>query len=232
MVQFWPDGTVSVILLPSGEPGDRVLTLAREWTERGLLAPALWVRPAGVDASVSPARVSAFVLGLDLDRVLSELPTDLFEALARQALTHVRLVKVRYATPSRAIDEAQDAVAEILSELLTKAMPAPAKGENIATRQSRLTRITLVCAPSEFVLEDHVQWVRDDLATVVVASPEDRANPGQGMPSSARTHVSTASSSFIWLPWADSGVALPTGRSTCSTASCRTTTTCGSRGSS
>ena len=110
---FWPDATTSIILLPSGAQGESLLALAAEWTKMGLLGPALWVQPERfVAESGAPPHIEAMVLGVGRDQEIATVRIDLFEALAQEALAVVRLVKLRSAVPSRALDAEQDAIAE------------------------------------------------------------------------------------------------------------------------
>ena len=59
---------VQVVLLPGGEIGEAVLTLAERWTLEGLLDPVYWV-PANsvIEHSLIPAQVSAIVMGRTSD---------------------------------------------------------------------------------------------------------------------------------------------------------------------
>ncbi|MFB7251562.1 hypothetical protein [Microbacterium sp. NPDC056234] len=177
----WPDRKVSVILLPSGEQGETLLALAGEWTRMGLLGPALWVRPEHVRRARSgPPRIGATILVLDREHRLTAVDVDLFESLARESLTLVRLVKLRSAVPSREIDAEQDDIAEQVGEYLVKAMPMAVPSVSIADQPTDLSRLTLICAPTEFQLQQRVDWAASEYGTVVVASPEDRSTPWSG----------------------------------------------------
>ncbi|UYO96210.1 brain acid soluble protein 1 [Microbacterium sp. M28] len=177
----WPDRKVSVILLPSGEQGEALLALAGEWTRMGLLGPALWVRPERVQRARSgPPRIGATILLLDREHRLTAVDVDLFESLARESLALVRLVKLRSAVPSREVDAEQDDIAEQVGEYLVKAMPMAVPSVSIADQPTDLSRLTLICAPTEFQLQQRVDWAASEYGTVVVASPEDRSTPWSG----------------------------------------------------
>ncbi|MFT4234098.1 MAG: hypothetical protein QM607_03735 [Microbacterium sp.] len=177
----WPDAKVSVILLPSGTQGMAVFELAREWTRMGLLGPALWVHPDQVKRGRNgPPRITASILMVDLENKPLEVQVDLFESLAREMLALVRLVKLRSAAPSRATDAEQDEIADSLDEYLTKSMPMAVPTASAADQATALTRLTLICAPTEFQLQERVNWASSEYGTIVVASPEDRSTPWSG----------------------------------------------------
>lgn len=158
-----------------------MLELAAEWTRMGLLGPALWVRPEQVRRARSgPPRIGATILLLDGEHRLQNVEVDVFESLAQQSLTLVRLVKLRSAVPSREVDEEQDEIAGLMGDYLTKAMPMAVPTASIADQTTDLSRLTLICAPTEFQLQQRVDWAASEYGTVVVASPEDRASPWSG----------------------------------------------------
>ena len=179
--RFWPGGKASVILLPSGEQGAALLARAGQWTEMGLLGPALWVMPEQVSMDgVGPPVIGATVLGIGRDQHLISLDVDLFETLAREALQLVRMIKLRSASPSRELDAEQDRIADTVAASLTQSMPMATPSTNVADRATDLARVTLICAPSEFQLRQRVDWAAMEYGTVVVASPEDRSSPWSG----------------------------------------------------
>ncbi|GAA2009012.1 hypothetical protein GCM10009739_20850 [Microbacterium ulmi] len=179
--RFWPDAKASIVLIPSGEQGESILALAAQWTKMGLLGPALWVQPERVaQTSSGPPRIVAVVLGLGADLEIARIEVDLFEALAREALTVVRLVKLRSAAPSRELDEQQDLIAERVREYVRKSMPMPNPGAPIVDQAAELKYATLICAPTEFQLKQRVDWAGSEYGVVVIASPEDRSSPWSG----------------------------------------------------
>lgn len=179
--RFWPGGKASVILLPSGEQGVAVLKRAGQWTEMGLLGPALWIMPEQVSADGDgPPVIAATVLGIGREQQLISLDVDLFETLAREPLQLVRMVKLRSASLSRELDAEQDRIADTVAAYLTQSMPMATPSTNVADRATDLARVTLICAPSEFQLRQRVDWAVMEYGTVVVASPEDRSSPWSG----------------------------------------------------
>ncbi|GAA1984329.1 hypothetical protein [Microbacterium pumilum] len=178
---FWPDAKASIVLLPSGTQGDAIVALAGEWTKMGLLGHALWVMPEQVDdAQVGPPRIRAVVLGVGHDLEVAAIEVDLFEALARESLSVVRLVKLRSAVPSRELDAVQDAITERVREYVRKSMPMLNPAATILDQPTELHHATLICAPTEFQLRQRVDWASGEYGVVVVASPEDRSSPWSG----------------------------------------------------
>lgn len=179
--RFWPGGRASIVLLPSGAQGESLLSLAGEWTKMGLLAHALWVMPESVqDAASGPPRVEAVVLGVGHDLETVRIRVDLFEALAREPLAVVRLLKLRSALPSRELDAEQDGIAERVREYVRKSMPMPSPTATILEQPTELKHATLICAPTEFELQQRVDWATREYGAVIVASPEDRSSPWSG----------------------------------------------------
>lgn len=178
---FWPEAKASIVLLPSGEQGETILVLAGEWTRMGLIGPALWVVPEAVDVDTAgPPFIQAMVLGVGRDQETTQVRVDLFEALAREPLAVVRLIKLRSAVPSRAHDAIQDAIADRVREYVRKSMPTINPAANVLDQASELTYATLICAPSEFQLRQRVDWASGEYGAVVIASPEDRSSPWSG----------------------------------------------------
>ena len=179
--RFWPGGKASVILLPSGKQGLAVLERAAQWTQMGLLGPALWVLPERVSIGTGgPAVIGATVLGVGREQQLVTLEVDLFETLAREELRLVRMIKLRSASASRELDAEQDGIADTVAATLSQSMPMATPTANVADRATDLARVTLICAPSEFQLQTRVDWAVKEYGTVVVASPEDRSSPWSG----------------------------------------------------
>ena len=178
---FWPDAKTSIVLLPSGPQGESLLALAAEWTKMGMLGPALWVQPERfVPEAGAPPHIDAMVLGVGRDQEIATVHIDLFEALAQEALAVVRLVKLRSAVPSRALDAEQDAIAERVRDYVRRSMPMPNPAANISEQATDLKHVTLICAPTEFQLQQRVDWTSGEYGVVVVASPEDRSSPWSG----------------------------------------------------
>ncbi|AZZ52889.1 hypothetical protein [Rathayibacter festucae] len=176
---FWPDGKAAIVLLPSGAQGETLLELAAQWTKTGLLGQALWVLPEHVKTSpYAPPQIEAVVLGVGADLESVAIAVDLFEALAEEPLALVRLVTLRSALPERETDEAQDAVADLVSRWVRTSMPLPNPSATLADQTTELRRVTLICAPTAFQLRERVE--AHEHGFVVIASPEDRSSPWSG----------------------------------------------------
>jgi len=179
--RFWPGSKASIVLVPSGEQGEKLLDLAAEWTKMGLLGPALWVLPESVgQGAAGPPSIVALVLGIGADLEIARVEVDLFEALAREDLSIVRLVKLRSAAPSRSLDAEQDRIAELVRDYVRKSMPLPNPGGSVVDQTAELKYATLICAPTEFQIQQRVDWAASEYGVVVVASPEDRSSPWSG----------------------------------------------------
>ena len=83
-----PHDSLSVVIVPSADTGQRLLGVVREWYDAGLLAPAVWIRPE--DVHVAPGRapeVTAHHFGEWGVRT-----ADLFEIVGRHRRKLVRVV--------------------------------------------------------------------------------------------------------------------------------------------
>ncbi|PPF78901.1 hypothetical protein C5B96_13775 [Subtercola sp. Z020] len=178
---MWPNGAVSIVLLPSGEQGAALFDLARDWVGLSLLAPALFVRPERVSMLPdSPPSVRAWVIGVDGNREVQQIDVDLFEALARESLSLVRLIKVRSASPSRENDELQDAIGQSVSDYISLSLPSVNPEYSHLAARTSLMKVSLIAAPTEFQLRERVEWAENDQGVTLVASPEDRSSPWAG----------------------------------------------------
>lgn len=175
---FWLDGRATIIVLPSGDEGTALFALAENWSEVGLLGPALWVDPKRVSTREGePVLVEAVVLGNDRAGNHVQIVVDLFEQLAKENLSTIRLIQVRSVSPTAEFDEIQNDVASQVEDAVYSVIPA---GD---TRNNRKTHlgfqvVNLIAAPSAHTVEQRLQ---DVLAhgggTTMVASPEDRSSP-------------------------------------------------------
>lgn len=179
--EIWPDGAITIVLLPSSEQGEDLLNLAREWTQNGVLSPAMWVNPGKVDLSPeTPPEVIATLFAGDKQGGLVRDEVSVFDVLAVESLKTVRLIKVRSALPNHASDEAQDRISESLSRYIAAAMPRSGSSSGINGDGLSLYRFTLVCAPTQFRIQERVNAEVRDSTTLILASPEDRALPDSG----------------------------------------------------
>ncbi len=92
----------------------------------------------------------------------------------------MRLVKLRSAVPSRALDAEQDAIAERVRDTCASRCRCRIRQRTSSSRPTELKHATLICAPTEFQLQQRVDWAAGEFGVVVVASPEDRSSPWSG----------------------------------------------------
>ncbi|MCC6375797.1 MAG: hypothetical protein IT191_02125 [Microbacteriaceae bacterium] len=178
---LWPSGSITVVLLPSGDQGDELLNLAREWTGYGLLSPTMWVKPSGVTGEGGkPPEVTATLIAQSRDGGLIEDEVQVFEVLAVEKLRKVRLVKIRSALPDQVADINQDGIAETLSRYVSLSIPLGSPGQSGNSDRIQLLRITLVCSPTDLKTSERLNSELKDSAILVYASPEDRATPDAG----------------------------------------------------
>lgn len=119
MASIWADGAASVIVLPSGELGQRILQQAVAWTRAGLLDLALWVRPEQVPAeALRRSEVVAEVFS-----PLGSAKVDLLTELGRHSLRRTRLIGLRVVLQDATEDAVQVQALEGIDQLLREAAP-------------------------------------------------------------------------------------------------------------
>jgi hypothetical protein len=181
MRNLWRDTGLTIVLLPSGEQGDRLFSVAKLWTELKMLAPAMWVREELLkSATERPPRQTALVLGNELSGAASEVEVDLFEQLARQPLDRVRLLVVRCAVPDISYDQKQDDLVRILSDYLDYSMPTKTTGDEVSDPSSVFVKLNLITAPTEHQAPGDHKLVNPLFNANFIAASEDRATPMSG----------------------------------------------------
>lgn len=177
----WGEGGLTIVLLPSGQLGDELMSVAKQWTDLKLLSQAVWVRPEFLDASATnPPKQRAVILGDDRDGGALEVEVDLFEQLARQQLLLVRLLVVRSVSDNAAFDEKQDQLGNLLEKYLTLALPLPVSAGYDRDAYTQFLRLNLVCAPTEFEVEQGSKLLSGKFNGNFVAAAEDRSAPLAG----------------------------------------------------
>lgn len=175
---FWLDGRATIVVLPSGEEGRDLFALAENWSEVGLLGPALWVEPKRVSTPEGePVVVEAVVMGNDRSGEHVQIMVDLFEQLAKENLNTIRLIQVRSVTPTAEFDELQNEVARQVEDAVYSVIPS---GDTRNNRKVHLgfQVVNLIAAPSSHTVEQRLQDVLSHGGgTTLVASPEDRSSP-------------------------------------------------------
>lgn len=207
---FWLDSKASIILLPSGKQGADLFELACNWAEVGLIGPALWVRPESVALiDGQPPRIEAEVIGVGPERELTSIKVDLFEQLAREALSVIRFVKVRSTSLVREFDEHQDQVVSTIEDYLGWALPSPDKRLSDRDERQVFEVVNLICAPTEFKVQKRLKWMTPGRGVTLLAAPEDRSNPwatdafvreNKKFPGFTMMHLATAAGIWNGLP--------------------------------
>ena len=101
--RIWESKAVSIIVLPSGDQGLKILDLAQEWTRSWLLSPALWmladeipdVPESGGVEHQTPPKLEAYLLGRDAEQNAVREKVDVFWTLGSQAFDKIRFIAVR-----------------------------------------------------------------------------------------------------------------------------------------
>jgi len=181
MRNLWRDSGLTIVVLPTGEQGDRLYEVAKLWTELKMLAPAMWVRAELLDPKVDgPPKQTAIVLGNKLGGSTAEVRVDLFQQLARQPLGLVRLLVVRSALPNVDFDDRQDTLVSLLSKYLDWSMPATTSRSEASENLTVLVKLNLLTAPTNHEAQESARFVNHLFNANFVAATEDRATPNSG----------------------------------------------------
>jgi hypothetical protein len=178
MTDIWGEYGLSIVLLPSGELGSRILDVAREWTSLSLISPALWVRPSEANLDQKPIRQRALVLQHDGVNGCEETEADVFELLStRERIAKLRVLTVTNLLPGHE-DSTQDTKkANLLRDYLGKSMVLPSSGASGSDNYPGVEFINLVVSPTQVEKVDFGRLRKDQFLATFIASPEDRATP-------------------------------------------------------
>lgn len=170
----WHGDRFTVVVVPSGPNGARLLEGARVWNSAGLTSPAAWVRPEDVVIEPGkPPQVPCAFLGPWGEETLS-----LFDVLGQHRRDLVRVLACHVFSAPDTIDRALVDAAEGVLERVRYSVPAivvapdgrstgtAVLGANVITGTTGLSGV-----PREVVAKF---W---DLN--VITSPEDRRDPGR-----------------------------------------------------
>ena len=128
--KVWKHDAISVILLPSGSQGEKILDLALEWSRSWLLTPALWmmadeVKEFDPDLDISlqtPPDLFGYMLGRDLEQNPVKERVNIFWTLGSQAFTTIRFIAVRTEQDIELMNLTNIA-AETASKFIERAVP-------------------------------------------------------------------------------------------------------------
>lgn len=177
---MWRDGAISIILLSTRAQGEELLELVREWTTHGILAPAAWVFPDRISRNDGPPSVTATLIDTGEGGALIEQEVDLFEMLALESMSRVRVVKLRSTSINASADELQDDASDLVAQYVAFSMPQANPLTSGDSDTIELDKISLICTPTQVKLDERLRGADADSSVVVVASPEDRKTPAAG----------------------------------------------------
>jgi len=171
----WPLGKASVIFLPDGEEGDRLLDLARQWTSESLFGLALWVR--GSDVVAEPGR-PPLIQGQVFLPDGSAVTQNVLEQLGFQRLDTIRLVAVRGNDSFADSDARQNELVKLVGESIKQSVPAAVMG-SANQIMTKLQTINLICMPTSLDRQKSGEILQPFWTANIVASPEDSPAPGR-----------------------------------------------------
>lgn len=211
--QLWGESGVTIVVLPSGQQGETLLQVAREWTSLRLLSPSIWVHPEKLSTEAGgPPRIPATVLASAQAGEIRSLEVELFQQLAMQQLTRVRLLVVRPAVPDAEFDAIQDDFVSTISPYLEIATPTIVASKETGGEGVTLTKINLITGPTEHIAQDASRMLSPAFNAHFVASAEDRSGPRTGdafirySPESTKfagftlLHVATLGALWVGIP--------------------------------
>mgnify|MGYP000503395334 CR=1 FL=1 len=177
--KIWGDSGITVILAPSGDQGQKLLEVARDWTSIGLLKNSVWVFPdkKTLDHKKGPPRVEASVLGSAKAGNVTQVEEELFSLLSQYEIKKLRMICVRQAAEEVEFDELQDKFAEKIADYVEKAVPPHTTSQNSSNEDFGLMKFNLVTAPTEYREERASEYMDPIYNAHFVASPEDRSAP-------------------------------------------------------
>jgi len=172
--KVWKHDAISVILLPSGSQGEKILDLALEWSRSWLLTPALWmmadeVKEFDPDLDISlqtPPDLFGYMLGRDLEQNPVKERVNIFWTLGSQAFTTIRFIAVRTEQDVELM-RLTNTAAETASKFIERAVPG---------NLDLYRRYNLIIGPTnerkilEGVISEY--WHAN-----LIAAAEDRATP-------------------------------------------------------
>lgn len=213
--KIWESGAVSIIVLPSGEQGRAILDLAQDWSRSWLLAPALWMLADEIpefDPSIEidmqvPPKLSAYLLGRDLEQNPVKEEVDVFWTLGSQPFTTVRFVAVR-TEQNEELRRKTSASAETAAKFIERAIPQQYDRSPNEQLGSYFNKYNLVISPTNErgVLEGVLDQFWD---ANLIAAAEDRATPlstdsfvkvGERFIGFALAHIATTAGLWAGLP--------------------------------
>jgi len=168
----WPAKAASVIILPSGERGQVLHAMAKSWSQSGILGQALWVMPNDDLNKSHDLAIEAQIFGRQ--KVVS---VDLFQQLAQNPLSTLRILAVRLLVDQKDEDPIQDYVISALDRLTNVGVPVQTGTTGTTSSGTDVQRINMIMAPSWIEEVKHRSLTESRWTHNVIISPEDRTSP-------------------------------------------------------
>ncbi len=166
-----PHDSLTVVIVPSADTGQRLLGVVREWYAAGLLTSAVWVRPE--DIHLAPGRAPDVTAQHFGDWGVRT--ADLFEILGRHRRELVRVVQAQVLDGPGSIDELQLDMAAQVRDWIHESLPRAITGSGGA-KGTEVRAINLITGATGLA-EMPSQLVSVDWDVNAVTSPEDRPDP-------------------------------------------------------
>jgi len=174
----WPKEGVSVVLLPSGELGQQVLSLAQEWTAHRLLAPSLFVVVEEQDPKAlepfttsGPVRMPAHVIGRD-----GTVVDSLIDQLGRDDIDLLRVLACRFVEDSQSFHHEQDRLIDRIRDQVEFSI---ARHERDGSKSvgTKLLLLNLISGPTMRSGGSTKHLLEFEWDANIVLSPENRSTP-------------------------------------------------------
>jgi len=174
----WPKEGVSVVLLPSGELGQQVLSLAKEWTAHRLLSPSLFLvveeqNPRALEPfkSSGPVGMAAHVIGRN-----GSVVDSLIDQLGRDDIDLLRVLACRFVEDTESFHHEQDRLIDRICEQV-KSSIARLERDGNKSIGTRLLLLNLISGPTMRTGGSTKHLLEFDWNANIVLSPENRSTP-------------------------------------------------------
>ena len=172
---LWHEGAASVVLLPGGEDGLKILDIVEEWTQCWMLKPAFWVHSSESKISEDAVpRITCSVIGRNGRRDI-----DLLDYLSREDFEQVRLIAIRTVDERSEHDALQDKIVDQVKNALESARPLVIKDDRADRPQTKFVRVNLVFAPTSRKGASALHLLEPSWDINLVVAPEDRSTPSR-----------------------------------------------------
>jgi hypothetical protein len=189
---LWHEGAASIVLLPGGEEGERILNIVEEWTKCWMLKPAFWVHSSDEKISNdSVPRITTCVIGRNGRRDI-----ELLDYLSTQDFEQVRLIAIRTVDQTGEHDTLQDKIVDQVKDALERARPYEIATDRADKPTTKFVRINLIFAPTSRKGASATHLLEPSWDINLVVAPEDRSTPSRF---DRATRDVTESDQAVWL---------------------------------